>query len=96
MAMDDQEFREYVAASLAKLTTQVESINGRLFGNGQPGVLQYLSNETKRIETESRERDTNISDDLEPIKKKLWYASGAGAVIGAILSAIVEWFTYHK
>ena len=90
----------------AEISTTVNSMNARLFGNGQPGVLHFLSEATKTVDARVDETNETISslttkindgdaksmEEIRSVDKKFIWMSGVSAGAGTILGFITQFF----
>ena len=90
----------------AEIATIVTSMNTRLFGNGQPGVLHFLSEATKTVDarvdttndrmngiaTRIDEGDAKSMEEVRRVDKKFIWMSGVSAGAGTILGFVTQFF----
>lgn len=69
--------------------TMVKDMSDRLFGTGgQPGILMTMHKEHKD-EFQKLDGDREkLQNRVEGVEKKVWYATGFGAALGAIASFV--------
>jgi len=79
------------SVALAALKQRVDDTHARLFGNGQPGVIQVLFNESETRAGEYKKLNERVS---AVVNRVTWYsgmAAGAGMVLGAVGKAVISW-----
>ena len=82
MELDSNQILLDLVKGQAQTQTMVKDMSDRLFGtSGQPGVLITMHQEHKKDQDELATRITSV-------EKKVWYATGFGAAIGAVASLI--------
>lgn len=80
--MTDEQY-ERIIAGQASLSTEMRLLSSRLFGNGQPGAIQFLHSEHEAL-------DTRVGS-IE--RKQAWFA-GAGTVVGAVVGYLSSYLKH--
>lgn len=78
-----------VIKSQQRTETTVNEMSNRLFGTaGQPGALMIMHQENKErileMHQENQAEQDKLATRISSVEKKVWYATGFGAAIGAI------------
>lgn len=69
--------------------TMVKAMSDRLFGaEGQPGVLMTMHEEHKDEIKTAKIEQAELTKRVEGVERKIWYATGFGAALGAVASFI--------
>ena len=76
--MAEQDIKELVAGQ-ARLEQKLDDMHNRLFGNGQPGAIQYLNGEVK-----------DLSKRVGSVENKQYWMSGLGAGLGMIAGLLTK------
>ena len=90
----------------AEIATLVSGMNTRLFGNGQPGALHFLSEATKTVDarvdttnekiselaTRVDDGDSKSLEEVRHVDRKFIWMSGVSAGAGTILGFITQFF----
>lgn len=104
-------FMKEQAESTARIEQSMTDMNRRLFGNGQPGILQYLGNKDRELDAKIDAKDTEICkrvDGVESLARKaseksgrvLWLtgifsAGGATLIVGAVQWLLAKFGLFH-
>ena len=72
----DNDLKELIAGQ-ARIEQAVTDMHNRLFGNGQPGAIQYLATEQKLL-----------SDRIGKVENRQYWLSGAGTIVGFVIGLI--------
>lgn len=71
----------------ARMEQQLTDMNNRLFGNGQPGLIQYFAKEIEDIKDDQAKLDKDAGI-------LAWKLGSMSAFAGAVLSLGSQW-VYH-
>lgn len=75
--------------AVAKTGSQVEEMHKRLFGNGQPGIIQDFDKRIDAIETDHKA--------FTGVVKFLKYAATIGPVMVAVVEFVIHsWAPFHQ
>jgi hypothetical protein len=77
--------------ALARIDETVHNSQHQLFGNGQPGIIQILSQRHENMETKFGELDAEIGDLRNDLKIKKAYVLGYGSAIGTFVTLTSAW-----
>ena len=76
----DNDLKELIAGQ-ARIEQAVTDMNNRLFGNGQPGVIQYLVTEQKSLDSR-----------IKTVEQRQYWLSGVGSALGFIAGLLGKKF----